>query len=493
MSSSLADPLSNTDIAVTPMTIGGKPTLSVDGTTIDAVNPATGVTIGRFPSSTAADVDNAVAAGRDAFALWKHTTPDERAAALHALADVIAANAEELATLDVADNGSPIQRMRHDVVMAVEQLRYYAGLVHEVTGRTVPGAADRVNYSLRQPYGLIARIIPFNHPFMFASSKLAAPLAAGNTVIIKPSEHTSLSALRLGELTRGLLPDGVVNVVTGYGAEAGDAIVRHPQIRRLAFIGAADTGRAIQAAAASVNVKHVTLELGGKNPLVIFDDADLDQAVTGAVRGMNFTWQGQSCGSTSRLLVQRSIYPELLERLTAAVNALRQGEPDDESTDTGALVNRDQYEKVQRYIAIGKQDGARLITGGNPLTDGPFANGFFVAPTVFADVDPHSRLAQEEVFGPILAVMPFDDYDDALEIANGVRYGLTASVFTTDLRKAHRFARDVEAGYVWVNEVSVHINGTEFGGVKDSGLGREEGVEELLSYTQAKNIHVNFG
>lgn len=479
----------NTD--TTPMMIGGASRFASDGGTIDSVNPATGEIIGRFPNATALDVDFAVSQASAAFQSWKRTTPEERAEALFALADVIADNAEELALLDVADNGSPIREMRKDAGMAIAQLRYFAGLVHEIRGETVPTSWNRLNYSLLQPYGVIARIIPFNHPLMFAAAKIAAPLAAGNTAIVKPSEYTSLSALRLGELSKGILPDGVLNIVTGYGNTAGDAIVRHPEIRRLAFIGSADTGRRIQAAAASVNVKSITLELGGKNPLVIFPDADIDMAVQAAQRGMNFTWQGQSCGSTSRLLVHQDIYADFVDALSASVETLKSGMPSDESTETGAIVNQLQFEKVSRYLRVGVEDGAQVVAGGKVLNEGDFANGYFVRPTVFKNVDPSSRLAQEEVFGPILATMPFQDYDHALSIANGVRYGLTASVFTQDLRTATRFARDVEAGYVWVNEVSRHTSGTAFGGVKDSGLGREEGLEELISYTQAKNVHIN--
>lgn len=475
----------------TPMTIGGSPRLASDGGTIDSLNPATGELIGRFPNATAMDVDFAVSAASAAFQSWKRTAPEERAAALFALAEVIEDNAEELALLDVADNGSPIREMRKDAGIAVAQLRYFAGLVHEARGETVPTSWNRLNYTLLQPYGVIARIVPFNHPLMFAASKIAAPLAAGNTAIVKPSEYTSLSALRLGELSKGILPDGVLNIVTGYGQTTGDALVRHPDIRRLAFIGSADTGRSIQAAAASVNVKHITLELGGKNPLVVFADADIDKAVDAAQRGMNFTWQGQSCGSTSRLLVQREIYADFVDALSASVEKLRSGMPNDEATETGAIVNRLQFEKVSRFLQIGVEDGAQVAAGGKVLRDGEFANGFFVRPTVFKNVHPSSRLAQEEVFGPILATMPFDGYEQALSIANGVPYGLTASVFTEDLKTATRFARDVEAGYVWVNEVSRHVSGTAFGGVKDSGLGREEGLEELLSYTQAKNVHMN--
>lgn len=479
-------------IQTTPMIIGGKRVLASDEATVDSRNPATGDLIGRFPSATTADVNTTVAAASAAFASWKRTEPDGRAAALNALADLIELHQSELADLDVLDNGSPIREMRKDVVSAAKQLRYFAGLVLETRGETVPTSYDRLNYTLLQPYGVVARIIPFNHPLKFAASKIAAPLAAGNTVILKPSEHSSMSALRLAELAIGVLPDGVLNVLTGYGHTAGDALVRHPAIRRLAFTGAADTGRAIQAAAASSNVKNITLELGGKNPLVVFSGANMARAIESAVRGMNFTWQGQSCGSTSRLLVQRDVYPDFVEALGRAVNALRTGLPDKETTETGAIINERQFEKVKKYIGIGHAQGARLVAGGDVVTDGEFANGYFVRPTVFADVDPYSRLAQEEIFGPILAVMPFSDYDEAISIANGVHYGLTSSVFSNDLRTVHRFARDVQAGYVWANEVSVHVPGTDFGGVKDSGLGREGGVQELLSYTESKNVHVNF-
>lgn len=477
---------------VTPMLIGGRFRGASDRGSIDAVNPATGEVIGRVPEATPQDVADAVAAAAAAYPDWRRVDPMQRAAALTTLADAIDAHAEELALLDVADNGSPVSEMRNDAGTASAQLRYFAGLVLQQRGETVPGSWDRMTYTLREPYGVVARIVPFNHPLMFAAAKMAAPLAAGNTVIMKPSEYTSLSALRLAELAADIFPPGVVSVVTGYGHTVGDALVTHPDIRRLAFIGSVPTGRTILARAASVNVKHVTLELGGKNPLVVFPDADLDKAIAAAQRGMNFTWQGQSCGSTSRLLVHASIYGAFVERLAAEVGALRSGPPSDPHTQTGAIVNIPQLEKVKQYVCLGQSEGARLVVGGNQLTDGEFAKGNFVRPAVFADVAPDSRLAQEEIFGPVLATMRFADYDEAIRIANSVQYGLTASVYTRDLATAHRFARDVEAGYVWVNEVARHVHGTAFGGVKDSGLGREEDIAELLSYTQPKNVHVNF-
>lgn len=475
------------------MIIGGQRREAADGGTLDATNPATGELIGMVPHATADDVADAVAAAATAFEQWRQLDPQQWCDSLAQLADVIEAHGDELAMLDVLDNGSPIREMRNDVQFAADLLRYYSSLVMQTRGSTIPTSYDRLNYTLRQPFGVVARIIPFNHPLLFAASRIGAPLAAGNTLIIKPSEYTSLSALRIGELANEVLPPGVVNVVTGLGTTTGDALVTSPEIRRVSFTGSAETGRRILARAVSVNLKTVTLELGGKNPLVVFPDADLETAVDGAVRGMNFTWQGQSCGSTSRLIVHASVYEELVGRLTARVDAIRSGDPADPATETGSLVNTLQLDKVTSFIKIAGEDGARLVAGGYRLAGGQYDRGLFVRPTVFADVDPRSRLAQQEIFGPVLAVMPFNDYDDAIRIANGVNYGLTASVFTKDLATAHRYARDVEAGYVWVNEVSRHVPATPFGGWKDSGLGREEDPDEVESYTQIKNVHLNLG
>jgi betaine-aldehyde dehydrogenase len=475
------------------MLIGGKRCAAATGEILEAVNPATGEVIATFPRGTAEDVDTAVRAARDALPGWRATPPPERAARVARLADLVELNAQELADLDVADNGSPIREMRNDAHLAAGQMRYFAGLALELRGQTIPTGADRVNYTLMEPYGVVGRIIPFNHPLMFAAEKIAAPLVAGNTVVLKPSEHTSLSALRLADLIAEAFPPGVVNIVTGLGSEAGDALSVHPGVPRIAFIGSVAIGREIQRRAAEHVVKTVTLELGGKNPMAVFPDADLDDAIDGAVRGMNFTWQGQSCGSTSRLLVHESLHGELVERLAARLEGLLSGPPDDDATDIGAIVHRGQYEKVLGYIELGRSEGARVVVGGGPPDPPPAPGGMFVRPTLFDRVDPGSRLAQEEIFGPVLAVMPFREYDEAVRIANSVSYGLTASVFTRDLATAHRFARDVEAGYVWVNDASRHFPGVPFGGVKNSGVGREEGFEELASYAQPKNVNVRFG
>jgi betaine-aldehyde dehydrogenase len=472
--------------------IGGERVGALDGGTIDVINPSTGGVIGLIPRCTAADVQRAVDAAAEAFPAWAALHPHQRAECLLALADAVLARAEDLPAIDSLDNGSPLHEMKNDIGATVGMLRYFAGLALELRGETIPSDPGRLIYSLRQPFGVVARIGAFNHPLLFTVGKMAAALIAGNTLISKPSEHTSLSSLAIADDIARIFPPGVVNILTGYGHEVGDAIVTHPDIRRIAFIGAADTGRRIQGRAAEKVVKTVTLELGGKNPIAIFPDADIEKAVEGALRGMNFTWQGQSCGSTSRLLVHRDIHEDFVDRLAARIAALRSGLPEDPATDTGAIVNQAQLEKVLSYVQIGIDEGATLITGGNRVTGGELGSGLFVRPALFDNVDPYGRLAQEEIFGPVLATIPFDDYEDAIAIANSVRYGLTASIFTSNLTLAHRFARDVQSGYVWVNETSAHLPGTSFGGFKDSGLGREESLEELNSYSQVKNVSVRF-
>jgi betaine-aldehyde dehydrogenase len=480
------------DVRQYRMLIGGELRDARGGATLEAVDPSNGELFARFPKGGPDDVDDAVRAAAEAFPAWWATPLLERAASLEKLASVILENAPELALLDVTDNGSPIREMRKDAFNAARLLRYFAGVVFEQRGDTIPGLHGRLNYTLRHPFGVVGRIIPFNHPLMFAAGKIGAPLIAGNAVVLKPSEHTSISALRLGELVEGIFPPGVLNIVTGLGSDVGDALVSHPEVRRIAFTGSAQIGRSIQARAASNVVKTVTLELGGKNPIVVFPDADIDRAIDGALRGMNFTWQGQSCGSTSRLLVHRSIREVFVERLASRMAALRLGPPADEASDIGSIVHRAQFEKVMNYIDLAAQEGLRLVVGGGPPEDPALGGGLYVRPTLYEDVPATSRLFREEIFGPVLVVVPFDDYADALRIANDVAYGLSASVFTENLSTALSFARDIEAGYVWVNDVSGHFVATGFGGLKDSGVGREENLEEVLSYTQTKNVNVLF-
>jgi betaine-aldehyde dehydrogenase len=475
-----------------PILIAGEFRGSAGGETVDAINPATAEPFARIPRCTAEDVDAAVRAAHQAFPAWRAAPPTERARLLLELADALVRNKEELALLDADDMGSPVSALRVDVEIGAAELRYFAGLALQVRGETIPGAAGRLNFTLREPFGVVGRLIPFNHPLLFATMKIGAPLVTGNTLVLKPSEHTSVSALRLAEEFRRIFPPGVINVITGYGQEAGDALVTHPLVRRLAFIGAAETGRRILARAADVAIKTVTLECGGKNPIIILPDADVDLAIDAVVRGMNLTFQGQSCGSTSRLLVHQDLHPEFVERLAQRLDATEVGLPRDDSTQMGPLVNESQLEKVQRYIQLGRADGFTLVSGGDRPESDALRRGYFIRPALFDAVRPGSRLEQEEIFGPVLAVMPFRSYDEALRIANGIDLGLTASVFTRDLELACAFARDVEAGFVWVNDSGPHFLGTPFGGYKDSGLGREEDSEELLSYTQTKNVNIRF-
>ncbi len=476
------------------MLIAGELVPALGGGRLEVVNPATASTITSVPAAGVEDVDRAVEAAAAAFPAWRRTPAAERARRVQALADAIEANGEELAWIDTLDNDSPIKVMRGDYRLAVEQLHYFAGLALALRGESVPtpepGSFD---FTLREPYGVVARIVPFNHPFMFAASKLGAPLVAGNTVVLKPSQHTSLSALRLGELCAAIFPPGVVNVLSGRGSVVGDRLVGHPKVSRIAFTGSVEVGLGIQRQAATHHVKVVTLELGGKNPIIVFEDADREAALAGAMRGMNFTWQGQSCGSTSRLYVQRSIYPEFVAELGRRMDAMVVGDPADEATDVGAVVSRQQYDSVARYIDGAVADPrARLVAGGPPRA-GQYGDGYFVRPTLIAlEQGEDLAVACEEIFGPVLVAMPFDGYDEVIERANALPLGLTASVWTTDLKRAMTAVRDLETGYAWVNWSSTHLPGTPFGGVKDSGVGREESLEELYGYTQAKNVYIRF-
>jgi len=347
---------------------------------------------------------------------------------------------------------------------------------------------DAVNFSMREPLGVVGRIIPFNHPFMFCAGKSAAPLAAGNVVIVKPPEQAPLSSLRLAELIGGLLPPGVFNVVPG-GREAGQRLASHPDVAMIALIGSVPTGRAVMKAAADT-VKRTMLELGGKNALIAFPDADPDEVAAGVVGGMNFTWCGQSCGSTSRAFIHEAIYDAVVERVKARIAHFRPGIPTDPATTMGAIISKAQYDKVLSYIEAGKSDGARIVHGGKHPSDPALAKGFYVEPTVFADVTMQMRIAREEIFGPVLSILKWRDPDIMLREVNAVEYGLTASIWTNNLDAAHRTAMAVEAGFVWINEVSKHFLGAPFGGFKQSGLGREECFEEMLAFTQEKNIHI---
>nr|MDT0661228.1 aldehyde dehydrogenase family protein [Micromonospora sp. DSM 115978] len=471
------------------MLIGGKLVESRSGAWLESVNPATEEIIGRVPAAGPEDVDAAVEAALDAFPAWAALSMVERAKLLKGYAARLWEERDRILDIEVRDTGNTIAKLRHDVASAVRGIEYFAGLGTELKGETVPASADALHYSVRQPYGVVGRIVPFNHPILFAA-KFGAPLMAGNCVVIKPSEQSPLSATILAEIVRDTLPPGVVNIVTGDGVGAGVPLVRHPQVKRISFIGSVPTGLAIQRAAAEVAVKHVSLELGGKNPMIVFPDADPDEVAKNAVAGMNFGWMGQSCGSMSRILLPDSLYDAVLERVVARAEAIVQGDPAREESGAGPMNSRAQLDKALRYIQAGVEDGARLVAGGTRPEGPGFERGYWLRPTVFADVTRDMRIFREEIFGPVMSLVRYRDVDEALELANDVEYGLTASIWTNDLTLAMRAARDVRAGYVWVNGVSRHFLGTGFGGFKNSGVGREECFDEMVSYTETKTVHV---
>lgn len=472
------------------MLIDGQLVDSASGEWLTSINPADETVLGRVPAGSGADIDRAVQAGERAFPQWAELDHAERGRMVRELAARLRERVDEITEMEVLDTGNTIRKMRTDVEGACQTLDYFAGLGAELKGETVPATPGNWHLSVREPYGVIGRIVAFNHPIKFTASRMAAPLMAGNAVIMKPPEQAPLSSTVLAEICAEIFPPGIVNIVTGLGGTVGDALVRHPQVRRLALIGSAPTGMAIQRAAAESGVKNVTLELGGKNPLIMFPDADLSRAIPAAVGGMNFGHQGQSCGSTTRLFLHDSIHDQVLDKIVGTVQGLRVGDPMSEDSDMGAMVSQAQLDKTLHYIQAGQDDGARLVAGGSQPEGPEFERGYWVRPTVFADVTPEMRIFKEEIFGPVLSVIRWSDPEEVIRMANAVEYGLTASIWTEDLRTAVRTAKQVKSGYVWINGVSRHYPACEFGGVKNSGVGTEEGLSELLSYTEIKTIHV---
>jgi betaine-aldehyde dehydrogenase len=468
------------------MYIGGEWRAATSGATIESVNPATEEVLGYVPDAGPADVDMAVRAGEEGAEVWRGYSWAKRAGILRDFADAIEERLEEFAMLDTLDSGNPISSMRADVASAANEIRYYAGIASELKGMTVPTTSDGLSLTERVPYSLVGRIVPFNHPFKFAAGKAAAPLAAGCAVIVKPSEQTSLSALRMGEVLAQIFPPGVFNVVTGGGRTAGAALAEHPRVPRVAFTGSVPTGQRVAEAGARW-IKQVSLELGGKNPLIVFPDADPVRAAQGSVKAMNLARSmGQSCGSSSRVFVHQSIKSAFLDALVDAVSALRVGDPTDPATDMGPLAYRAHFEKVTELVAAGVAEGANLLYGGE-RPDG-LDRGFYLEPTVFTEVKPEMRIAREEIFGPVMGVLDWSDYESVIREANATEYGLTANVWTNDISLAVRTARRLDAGYVYINGTGKRPAGSPFGGFKMSGIGKENSLEELLSYTTEKSI-----
>jgi len=468
---------------------GGRWVEATSGRSFPSISPATGRKLGDVPYADAGDVDLAVKAAAKGFAEWRKVGMRERARCLEAWAKRVREQAKRLALIDAVDSGNAVRGMEGDMHWTADSLEYFAGLITEVKGSTSSQGPRHMNFTRRQPYGVVAKLNAFNHPFRFCVEKAAAPLAAGNCVVIKSSEQAPLSSFEVATLSEGIFPPGVVNVVAGDGA-TGAALVAHPLVSRIGFIGSVETGRLVAQGAAE-RLKRVTLELGGKNPIIIFPDADPKQAATAAIKGMNMNRQGQSCSSTSRVFVHESLHRPVVEEIVRLAAALPVGFPWIESNELGPVVSARQFARIMDFIDSGRREGAKLVTGGDKPKDAMLANGFFIRPTVFDDVRQDMRIAREEIFGPVMSVLPWSDGADMLAKVNSVQYGLTAAIVTNRLDLAMETAEQVEAGYVWINSSGRYL-GEPYGGWKQSGLGVEECFEELLSYTRVKNVNMRW-
>ncbi|MEL0235181.1 MAG: aldehyde dehydrogenase family protein [Pelagibacteraceae bacterium] len=455
----------------------------------DIINPSNNKKLSDVPISDIKELQKAVEAAKQAQKVWQKTSLIERANLLEKLAKRIEENEEEFALIDSYDSGNALTGMRKDVKETVNNIRYFCGLVREVKGETFSMEKNHLNFTRYQPYGVVLKINPFNHPFRFCVEKIAAPLLMGNSLIIKNSEQAPISSLRFCELLEDLFPKGLINVVTG-GPENGKFLVEHPDIKRIAVIGSVNTGIAI-AKTAAPQLKNVTLELGGKNPIIVFDDADPDFAANLAIKGMNLSRQGQSCSSTSRVLVHKKVKDKFLKSLVEKAKTIPIGLPYHEENEIGPIVSKKQFDSVMGYIQSGKDEGAKLLLGGDQNLSNDLKEGFFVNPTIFCDVTPNMKIAKEEIFGPVISVIDWEDHDEMIKIANSTQYGLTTMIVTESLSNAMKTSEEVEVGYVWVN-TSGRYSGAPYGGWKLSGIGVEECFDEMKGYARLKNINMKW-
>jgi aldehyde dehydrogenase (NAD+) len=472
--------------------IGGEFVDAKSGQTFATINPATEEKITDVASAGVDDVDAAVRAARaqmEPGSEWQKMRPRDRGKILFRIAEMLSARAEEIGRIETIDNGKPIFESQFvDTPAAAECLYYFAGWSGKVTGHTIPIADNAFTYTLREPVGVVGAITPWNFPLMLAVWKIAPALACGNTVVIKPASNTSLSLLKFAEYAKECgLPGGVLNVVPGRGTVVGNAIVDHPGVDAIAFTGSTEVGKGLMARAAKT-LKKVSLELGGKSPNVVFADADLDAAARGALNAI-FYGKGEVCAAGSRLLVEESAHDELMSKVIERANKMVAADPLHPKTRLGAIVSKDQMDTVLSYIEAGKSEGAKLVAGGERADIGT-GKGYFVKPTIFDDVDPQMKIAREEIFGPVLATIRFNDAEDAVAKANATVYGLAAAVWTRDISKAHRIAKSIKAGTVWINTYNLYDPALPFGGFKESGFGRDQGKDALEKYTQTKSVWV---
>ncbi len=469
--------------------IDGTSAASDTGRRFETQTPAVDETITTVPRCDSEDVDAAVDAAEAAFeSTWESLTAGERSDAILEWTSALRANSDELALLESLDAGKPIENAKYEVGKALDYIEYYAHVVRGEQGHQIPVADDVHAFTKREPYGVAGLVVPWNYPLILTAWKLGPALAAGNTVVLKPAEQTPLSATRIAQLSAGILPDGVLNVVHGFGDEVGAPLTRHEGVSKLSFTGEDTTGETVMKAAAE-GITPVTLELGGKSPFVVFPDADLEKAASIAAEGVFYN-TGQSCEAFSRTLVHEDVHDEFMELFESEAAARSIGDPLREETTTGPLASKQQYEKVKEYVELGRREGATVVRGGGTdLLDDENA-GWYIEPTIFDDVTNDMRIAQEEIFGPVASVITFSDYNEAIAIANDVDFGLAAGVATTDLSLAHRAADDIRAGTVWVNQYGRLVPGTPFGGYKRSGIGRECAKETLKEYQQTKTINI---